>query len=682
MSLQQQPPFLICVPIALGANSPAHAARNVEALLDCLGNPAASPLKAALDASWVIHFLSLSVVWDETSDDPPMLVADVAGDGTPKAIIAALVQFAGLLLLPVFAAAAGVDSLSALERLLLRYWVKPVASALPLRRHRATGLAFQGTPGLTVERIRSDEQIAQAARAAVFGAARIGHATALNRLGAARKSLGIVNPGGEPFTYSEAPPKLASAGFFAQSGAIINLLVIDWWFVFLFLVTSFFINVSDIFQPLTADLLGHAYQTTVLFVLVTFLAISGHAALQLMRSRSSKPLTARKSLLLLCVTLVLLLTAFFWPDTLPSRLNDWIHVVGAVVSGVVRHPFVTWMALALSAVAVTLFVALVAAILLALLRRAETHDQPCDADPDPARLAEIIRREDLPPHKQNHLIAVSTIKPGLFRRFVALPAGLYAASLTVRSGLFSPGFLARISTIHFIQWARIPRTGKLVFTADYDGSFQSYPPARGRDRDLEQYRGLSQDQLAVFRRSRRWRPVQALGSAADDPNAVLVFCLSAPDDHPDPPQRRDPLRPGGESDHAQRRRDLAEAVRLGPQAGERDRDRPNPGRGARRLPQPARGRPARVLVSRQPARVPRLARRRQRPDRFRRRRAEPQRHGGCPLGPRAAAVGAHPSAGGAVLAGVRHGHGGSSARQRPGRRGRQCAGEMGLGRPR
>jgi hypothetical protein len=80
----------------------------------------------------------------------------------------------------------------------------------------------------------------------------------------------------------------------------------------------------------------------------------------------------------------------------------------------------------------------------------------------------------VPPNKQNHMIAVSTITAGPFRRRVALPAALYAASLAVRSGMFKPGFLAGIGTIHMIQWTCLPRTRKLVFTSIYDGSWQSY----------------------------------------------------------------------------------------------------------------------------------------------------------------------------------------------------------------
>jgi hypothetical protein len=59
MSLQQQPPFLICVPIAHDPDDPGLAARKIEALLERLGNPAQPALQQVLDASWVVHFLSM-----------------------------------------------------------------------------------------------------------------------------------------------------------------------------------------------------------------------------------------------------------------------------------------------------------------------------------------------------------------------------------------------------------------------------------------------------------------------------------------------------------------------------------------------------------------------------------------------------------------------------------------------
>ncbi len=474
MSLAQQPPFLICVPIAHSANWPGLAAREIEALLDGLGNPANDALKEALDKTNVVHFLSLSVIWDEVSKDPPILVADVAADGPPWSVISALVEHAGPLLLAVYRAAAGVDDLDSLQLLLEAHWVSPVAASWPLQSHRATGLAFQGTPDLTLDRIRADAKIARDARAAVFGHPPQGPPEALTYLGAARTALGIADPRGEPFNYSDAAPSLAGAGVVAQGWTIFGLVVIDWSFLFVFLLSVFALNIHALIIPLASDTQEYTDKFVIYAIVGLILSVSIHLLTQSFRPSASrffglKPLSP---LILLLVLFDALLAVFFFA---PPDVRGWFGPVLKTLSRF-NSPalLVLWMAVALSAVAVALFIAVVAAILVLLLRAAEKRNQPRDVDPEASLLAELMRKEDLRPHKQNHMIAVSTIAPGFFRRFVSLPVGLYVASLTVRAGVFRKGFLSGIGTIHFIQWACVPGTGKLVFTANYDGSFQSY----------------------------------------------------------------------------------------------------------------------------------------------------------------------------------------------------------------
>ncbi|HEY7901270.1 MAG TPA: hypothetical protein VIC25_08810, partial [Caulobacteraceae bacterium] len=105
------PPFLIRVPVKHNRDLQGVAVAQINAMLEGLGNPASEPVREALEATGVIHFLSLSVVWNRNDDDPPMLVAHVAGDGRPGEIIRRLVDHAGSLLLPIFqAAASGIDS--------------------------------------------------------------------------------------------------------------------------------------------------------------------------------------------------------------------------------------------------------------------------------------------------------------------------------------------------------------------------------------------------------------------------------------------------------------------------------------------------------------------------------------------------------------------------------------------
>jgi len=489
MSFAQQPPFLICVPIRRSKAWPGLAAREIEALLDRLGNPADPAVRAALDATGVIHFLSLSVVWDEHSKDPPILVADVAGDGPPWSVISRLVEHAGAILLPVYQAAAGVDCLSTLQLLLERYWVKPVAAAAPLFFNRATGLPFQGTPGLTAQRIHEDEVVARAATDSVFGHTPRGPSAALSHLQAARTAAGIVNPKGPPFVYSDEAPSLSSAGFLAKASTIFSLVVFDWSFLFIILFAVFYLNVRDLLNPILNTTPSNFYET---FLTIPFAILFGfffnviviNIKLNVHVKLSDKKFFRLSLLALIPIAFAawgsVRLSKVFSQYKLPPAFVQNLHVplftwlAGVIVRALHAPLFAWWVGIVLGFLSLVIFLMLVAGALLFILRRHEASDKPCDADPDPRRVAEIIRREDLPPHRQNHMIAISTISPGLFRRFVFLPAGLYAASLTVRAGIFRTGFLARIGTIHFIQWARVPGTRKLVFTANYDNSWQSY----------------------------------------------------------------------------------------------------------------------------------------------------------------------------------------------------------------
>ena len=64
------------------------------------------------------------------------------------------------------------------------------------------------------------------------------------------------------------------------------------------------------------------------------------------------------------------------------------------------------------------------------------------------------------------------MKPGLFRRFT-LAAAFWAIQKLIEHR-FRPGFILDIGTIHFARWFRLPKTDKLVFFANYDGSWESY----------------------------------------------------------------------------------------------------------------------------------------------------------------------------------------------------------------
>ncbi|MBC7521133.1 MAG: hypothetical protein H7268_08585, partial [Sandarakinorhabdus sp.] len=122
--------------------------------------------------------------------------------------------------------------------------------------------------------------------------------------------------------------------------------------------------------------------------------------------------------------------------------------------------------------AVLITIMLVSATMLAFYNN-ERANTPTDIDPDPARIAEIMRRENAPGLLQNHMTSVTHALPGLLRRLTLLLAWQVVATAS-GSGLFRPGFLANIGTIHSARWVQLPGTDRLVFVSNYDGSWESY----------------------------------------------------------------------------------------------------------------------------------------------------------------------------------------------------------------
>jgi Dyp-type peroxidase family len=115
---------------------------------------------------------------------------------------------------------------------------------------------------------------------------------------------------------------------------------------------------------------------------------------------------------------------------------------------------------------------LVAAAFFALLRYHETRDVPDDGNPNISAMREIAAVEDPPGFAQNHFMAVTDLKSGWFRK-LTLAAALWGIKQTVLF-LFRPGFVLDMGTIHYAKWFRLPGHDKLIFQANYDGSWQSY----------------------------------------------------------------------------------------------------------------------------------------------------------------------------------------------------------------
>ena len=119
------------------------------------------------------------------------------------------------------------------------------------------------------------------------------------------------------------------------------------------------------------------------------------------------------------------------------------------------------------------------------LTQLEAKDATDDRAPDFATNAAIFLKENR--CAQNHMISLTTLKPGRVRRLTLRFAFWVIGGLaTVK---FRPGFLGDIGTIHFARWIAIPDSNRLVFLSNYGGSWESY---------LEDFITLASDGLTAI----------------------------------------------------------------------------------------------------------------------------------------------------------------------------------------
>jgi Dyp-type peroxidase family len=116
--------------------------------------------------------------------------------------------------------------------------------------------------------------------------------------------------------------------------------------------------------------------------------------------------------------------------------------------------------------------AAVAGLFVWRLRQLERSDQPDDQDPPVAAVRAAAARENLPGCAQNHFMAVTLLKPGWFRK-LTLALSLWGIRQLVGHA-YRPGFVLNMGTIHYAKWFRLPKTDKLIFLSNFDGSWESY----------------------------------------------------------------------------------------------------------------------------------------------------------------------------------------------------------------
>jgi Dyp-type peroxidase family len=339
-------------------------AEAVDAHLDTLGNLAQKPLVDALDETAFVHFMSLTVVRG-SSGGVAHLVLEANADGHPAGVLRRLSDVIGSPLCAILETAGIPVSPSQLGEFLVRH-DRQVGQGW----FSVTGVAFDGTVGMTVPRIRREEQLASAIQGI------------LDHLPAQGSALA---------TLARVRERLFGKGDFK-------------W--------------ALVAEP--APLLAPAPKMM----------------------RSLPPLAWSA------------FGTFFWPlFVLPALALGFRGLWAAILTLGVE--------LVLGSVA--------AGIAYLTFLRQEKADVPDEGVPSAQAVREIMARENQ--CVQNHLAAVSSMKPGWLRR-LALRVVFWLIAMS--AAYYRAGTLCGISTIHFARWILIPGTDKLLFFSNYTGSWESY----------------------------------------------------------------------------------------------------------------------------------------------------------------------------------------------------------------
>jgi hypothetical protein len=142
------------------------------------------------------------------------------------------------------------------------------------------------------------------------------------------------------------------------------------------------------------------------------------------------------------------------PTPISWRVENFLHLVGVPIAALIASP-------------VLIPVGIIAALRLRALEK--TDPELCGAV-DQTYSSSLAEIED---HDvTNQFTAMGSLKPGLWRRLMALTA-FFAIDYAARH-LYTRGGLARVRTIHFARWVFLDDQQRVVFMSNYDGSLESY----------------------------------------------------------------------------------------------------------------------------------------------------------------------------------------------------------------
>lgn len=406
--------FIIGVPVSSNVS-----VAELQQKIGKLGNPAQGEVWKAFAATGVVHFASLSAVDAGDGDKPSLwLLFELNVDGPVDDAVDAIVRHAGEELQEVFAhAEMGNEPIGSFLR----------RNVIPLHSWPwgATGLNFNGTPEFSVADIAVQNDLATFARKAL-------NSYLTEHIGLGNRPMAALN------YIRDVINQGADIRAMASNASIPN----------------------SIRNPL-ADLLqeGKAFREYILVPSGKTLKISTwippgilEVGWQFLKSTAG---------MCAAVTIVAVFGANLFSMMMAIGPKWSPDLIGNVVLSLV------------GAILATIFLfASVFALFLLVLYLHEKADIPDDRAPGLAEIRNIGRYENHPGYAQNHIIAVTPLKPGAFRKFT-LALALWGIGAMVKY-LFRPGFVLNMGTIHYARWFRLPGTEKFIFFSNYDGSWESY----------------------------------------------------------------------------------------------------------------------------------------------------------------------------------------------------------------
>lgn len=410
----------VCAPLIAGAD-PVETAKQVQARIAALKNPANARMREMFDSTGIVHFASLALIEAGDAAEPaPHLLLELNVDGSPEAAFRSIadadIAYTQGELHAIFRNTP--NGARGLAEILGSHVLD-----LKTRPWGAIGLNFNGTPEFSVPDIKMQDDLAKFARQALNFYMGF-HANIGNRAMQALTFVRMFLQNSPAYAAALESPEYNHPDLREMVAAAPRLQD------FLIVPSRRQLKISN-WKPGSRD----------------------EAVFKFLQSRDYWHFAVP------VIALAVLLGAAIFFAT--SGAGMPLGLLGRIVLAVIGGP-----------AAVAALLALVVVLFLALLRYHETHDVPDDQNPDLAHVREIAGVENPQGFAQNHFMAVTELKHGWFRK-LTLAMSLWGIKQMVLF-LFRPGFVLNMGTIHYAKWFRIPGRDKLIFQANYDGSWESY----------------------------------------------------------------------------------------------------------------------------------------------------------------------------------------------------------------